>query len=398
MAELDLDELRAELDEFAQPHTRAQRSPREERVVAGFEEITRFADEYGRPPSKGEGLDISERIYAARLDRIRAQADFHELLVPLDRHGLLDPSDANAARDDALPLTDDELAAELAGAGAGADISTLKHDRPRAEINAAEDVAQRKPCNDFKNFLPLFEAVRLDLKSGARQSRRFRDDASIRQGEFFILGGQMAYVADVPKDLALTEHGHAQGRLRVIYDNATESDNLLRSFVRALYKDEGGRRITEPVAGPLFGSDSADGDQATGTIYVLRSKSEAPEIAKHRDLLHKVGVTSGEVSVRTAQAATDPTYLLADVDVVATYKLFGIDRFKLENILHRVLAPARLDVTIRDRFGNPVQPREWYLTPLSVIDEVVEKIRDGSIVHFRYEPKTASLIDTGPLP
>lgn len=392
MADVDLDELRAELADFAQPQKKAARSPREERVIAGFEDILKFVDEHGRPPAHGEDRDIFERLYAVRLDRIRSQEDCRQLVAPLDKHGLLDAGAPGVGEDAADFMTDDELLAELGGAGgADDDISTLKHVRPRAEINAAEEVAQRRPCPDFDRFKPLFDAVRQDLKSGARQSRRFREDAAVRQGEFFILGGQIVFVAGVPEDLTLTEHGHAQGRLRVIYDNGTEGDNLLRSFVRALYKDEGGRRITEPDAGPLFGAEATDDDQETGTIYVLRSKSEAPEIAAHRELLHKVGVTGGEVDVRTARAAKDATFLLADVEIVATYKLFGINRFKLENLLHRVLAPARLDLTITDRFGHLVQPKEWYLVPLAVVDEVVERIRDGSIVNFRYEPSSASL-------
>ena len=81
---------------------------------------------------------------------------------------------------------------------------------------------------------------------------------------------------------------------------------------------------------------------------------------------------------------------------MATYKLFNINRAKLENLLHRVLAPARLDLTIEDRFGRPVRPREWYLVPLSIIDDVVAKVRDGSITDFRYDPNTAALVETNP--
>jgi hypothetical protein len=222
------------------------------------------------------------------------------------------------------------------------------------------------------------------------------ENATIRQGEFFILGGQIAYVAEVPGEMATTEHGHAQGRLRIIYDNGTEGDNLLRSFQRALYKDEAGRRITDPSVGPLFGHKADDDDLESGTIYVLRSKSEDPYVAAHRPLIHKIGVTGGAVETRIAHAATDSTYLLADVEVVATYKLFNINRTRLENLLHRVFAPARLDVAIADRFGNPVQPREWYLVPLKVIDEVVDKVRDGSITDFAYDPGEASLVRIAP--
>jgi len=108
-------------------------------------------------------------------------------------------------------------------------------------------------------------------------------------------------------------------------------------------------------------------------------------------LIHKIGVTGGEVDRRIAGAKDDPTYLFADVEVVATYKLFNINRSKLENVLHRVFAAARLDVDIPDRFGRAVRPREWFLAPLSVIDEVVERVRDRSITQYAYDPETAVL-------
>lgn len=111
---------------------------------------------------------------------------------------------------------------------------------------------------------------------------------------------------------------------------------------------------------------------------MLRSKSDEPYFAEHRELLHKIGVTGGEVAQRIANTRLDATFLLADVEVVATYRLFNINRSKLENIIHKVFGPARLDVSIEDRFGNPVVPREWFLVPLFVIDEAVERIKDGT--------------------
>lgn len=363
---------------------------RQERIIAGFEDIQRFYEEHGRAPRHGEEHDIFERLYAVRLDRIRELPECRELLEALDTQGLLHA--AGAEEDGAEFLEDDELLAKLGIPPSGSeDITKLTHVKSRAEIAAADEVAQRRRCADFDRFKPLFDAVRRDLDSGARQTRRFGESAAIRKGEFFILGGQIAYVAEMPEELETTEHGHAQGRLRIIYDNGTEGDNLLRSFVRALYKDETGRRITEPDAGPLFGDAADEDDLESGTIYVLRSKSDHPVVAANRELIHKIGVTGGTVEARIAQAATDATYLLAGVDVVATYKLFNINRTKLENIIHRVFEPARLDLTIEDRFGNPVQPREWYLVPLPVIAEAVEKISDGSIVGFSYDPASATL-------
>jgi hypothetical protein len=130
----------------------------------------------------------------------------------------------------------------------------------------------------------------------------------------------------------------------------------MRSLQRALHKDEAGRRITDPVPGPLFSGQYAEGDQAAGTIYVLRSKSEHPVVAANRDLIHKIGVTNMNIDQRIAGARLLPTFLMADVEVVATYELYNINRTKLENLIHRVFGSARLDIEIKDRFGQPVVP------------------------------------------
>lgn len=175
----------------------------------------------------------------------------------------------------------------------------------------------------------------------------------------------------------------------MIYSNGTESNLLRRSLQRALYKDEAGRRITDPVAGPLFADETDDCDLASGTIYVLRSKSDHPIVMQHRDVVHKIGVTNGSVNRRIANAKLDPTFLLADVEVIATYELYNINRARLENLIHRIFDPARLDIEIKDRFGNPVVPREWFLVPLYAIDEAVKKIRDGTIEQYVYDPQAA---------
>lgn len=196
-------------------------------------------------------------------------------------------------------------------------------------------------------------------------------------------------------DTYKTPNAETNGRLRVIYSNETESDLLLRSLQRALYKDGDGRagsRIIKVDSGPLFSDITEPDDIETGTIYVLRSRSNHPYVAEHRELIHKIGVTGGRVETRIAAAAKDATYLLADVEVVATYKLHNLNRTRLENIFHRLFGAAQLDLTIEDRFGHPVRPREWFLVPLHVIDEAVERIRDGSITEMVYDPHSARLV------
>jgi hypothetical protein len=389
MSDLDLDDLRAELEDFAQPEKKGGRSPREERIIAGFEEIQRFVEKNGHAPQHGEHKDIFERLYAVRLDRLRELEECQLLLAPLDYQGLLTSSAAVSAdlRED---LDDDALLAELEGIAGSSDITKVKHVRTAAEKRAAEEIANRTVCEDFEKFKPLFEQVRRELDAGSRKTRRFQTMAEIKKGEFFIVEGQIAYVADVGEEFR-TQYERRDSRLRVIYDNGTESDVLLRSLQRALHRDEAGRRITEPTAGPLFTDEVDDDDEASGTIYVLRSKSDHPMVNANRNLVHKIGVTGGSVERRISNAALDATFLMADVEVVSTYKLFNINRTKLENIIHRVFDAARLNIEIKDRFGNPVTPREWFLVPSFVIDEVVDRIKDASISDYVYDPHQARL-------
>jgi hypothetical protein len=390
MSDLDLDELRDELDDFAQPEKKGSRSPREERIIAGFEEIQRFVEKHGRAPQHGEDRDIFERLYAVRLDRLRALEECRSLLKPLDHQGLLTGAQI-VSGEGVESMDEDELLAELGGAAGTSEITELRHVRTSADKRAAEEIANRKKCEDFDSFKPLFIQVQEEIKCGVRQTRPFELKAEIRPGSWFIVGGQKAYVAEMG-EIFSNPQGRTDARLRVIFDNGTESDLLMRSLQRALHKDEAGRRITDPVAGPLFAGESVEGDQTSGTIYVLRSKSELSVVAANRDVLHKIGVTGGDVARRIVNANLDPTFLMADVEIVATYELYNISRIKLENLIHRIFDAARLNIEIKDRFGNPVTPREWFLVPLFVVNEAVYRIKDGTIIGYTYDPSTAALV------
>ena len=387
----DDDALLAELGVEVETKRVGARTPQQERIIAGFEDIQRFVEEHGHAPRHGEERDIFERIYAVRLDRIAQLPECSDLVGPLDHQGLLSGY-AIASEDQADELDDDALLAALGVDDELSEITDLRHVRPSAEKRAAEEIANRERCADFAKFKPLFEQVQKDLDQGVRSARPFELKAEILAGRFFIVGGQKAYVAEMG-EIEITAQGRTDARLRVIFDNGTESNMLMRSLQRALNKDDAGRRITEAVAGPLFSDHPQEGDEASGTIYVLRSKSEHPMVAANRELVHKIGVTNTGVKQRIAGARLQPTFLLADVEVVATYELFNINRSKLENLIHRIFDPARFDVEILDRFGRPVVPREWFMVPLFVIDEAVERIRNRTIVNFIYDPKTARLIE-----
>lgn len=383
------DALLEELGVEVETKKAAGRTPREERIIAGFEEIQRFVEQHGHPPQHGEERDIFERLYAVRLDRLRELADCRALLAPLDHQGLLE-NIAFAPMGFSEQLDDDELLSRL-GVDAPPDITELRHVRSAAEKRVAEEIANRQKCTDFDQFKLLFDQVQKELNLGLRQTTRFERKSEIALGRFYILGGQKAYIAAMDEVFS-NEHGYTDARLRVIFDNGTESNLLMRSLQRALQQDPAGRRIIEPVAGPLFSDRNEEGDEASGTVYVLRSKSDHPTVAANRELLHKIGVTGGDVLKRIGNADLDPTYLMADVEIVATYDLYNINRTRLENLIHRVFSRAQVDIEIKDRFGNPVVPREWFLIPRFVIDEAVDRIKDGTITDYTYDPQKAALV------
>lgn len=391
MSDPDLDALAEELADFAPPEAKGGRPASEERVIAGFEEIQRFYERHGRAPQHGEDRDIFERLYAVRLDRLCALEDCRTLLTPLDHQGLLVGASKVAEPHETYNV--DELAAELGGATRADDITVLRHVRTSADKRAAEEIADRKPCEDFESFRPLFERVQTEVKTGLRQSQPIvAGSRGIETGDFFVLDGITVYVAEVGEPLKTTA-GEVDRRLRLVFANGTESNLLLRSLQRAFYNDPAARRLVSPESGQLsLGGELEPEDVESGMIYVLRSLSDHPYIAQHRNLIHKIGVTGGRVETRIANAEHHSTYLLAKVEVAATYKLAGINRTRMESLFHKLFAPARLNITINDRFGHPVQPEEWFLVPLFVIDEAVARIKDGSITGYIYDPGAAKLV------
>ena len=400
----DDDALLAELGVQTEIEQDQTYTARQERIIAGFEDIQRFYREHECLPRHGEERDIFERLYAVRIDRIRASTECLDLLRPMDVDGIL--ADRVSEPTDQYELNGDDELLEALGVGpSDDDITTMKHVRSASdrnvERNIPEEVAQRKTCKDFDEYRLDFEAVQADLESGRQSTELFKTSSrtQIRKGDWFIVDGQKALVADAG-DWFTPEHGERDRRLRVIFDNGTESDLLLRSLRRALNKDENSRRIVPPQPemeedfsdiGPLFSSEVEEGDCASGAIYVARSLSDNPFVQENREVLHKIGLTTGDPEKRVAGARKETTYLFAAVELVAVYRLANINCKAFESLLHKFLARARIDMALADRFGGKVQPREWFLVPLPVVEEVVERIKDGTISEYQFDVESASL-------
>ena len=384
------DNLLAELGIELEVKKKPSLSAKEERIIAGFEEIQKFVEENGREPAFAYDGDIFERLYATRLEQIRRQPECVELLQDSDHQDLLNESLISNMTDEE-DLDDDALLAELGlNTSTASDLTSLRHVKPRSEITPAKEVGHRVKCKDFDIFKPLFDKVQADIKSGVRKVVPFRKDGSIEKGNLFILSGQKAYVAEVGDPFTGVD-GRNEHRLRVIFDNGVESNQLMHSLQKRLYDDESGRRITDISMGPLFDDQPQEGDNASGVIYVCRSQSDHPLIEGNRSNIHKIGVTSKDPSHRLSGAENDPTFLFAKADLVASFELFNIKRNKLETLLHKIFASARLEVEIPDRFGKAYHPKEWFCVPLETIQDAVEKIKDGSIVDYRFNVESGVL-------
>ncbi len=369
---------------------KAEFTAREQRIMAGFEELERFFEENGRRPEHGAERDIFERIHAVRLESMRQSEECCDLLKNHDPHDLL--STPAAEKKATEGLSDEDILAELGVEAAPEDdITALKHVKSSRDKQAAVEIAQREPCADFSRYKPLFLRTQQELDESSRQTRIYQGYKEIKQGDFFILDGQKLYVTEMSEPFEGVE-SRTERRLRVIFDNGTESDPLLRSLQRALNKNEANRLISDPSIGPLFGETSDADDIPSGAIYILRSNSSDTYIQENKAVIHKIGGTSGDLKKRLANAKKDPTFLMAEVEIVGSYQLANINRTRLESLLHQFFSEARLHMKFKDRFGYEVTPREWFLVPFDVIEKAVGKLKEGHLDKHRYDPKSAQIV------
>lgn len=355
------------LDEPAKP----LRLTAESRLERAFLEIVNFYVENGRTPDP-DTLNIAERKLGARLVGIRANDEKREALVHLDAVGLLKPATVPNSVEDLLEesLLDDPL---LSGSADVLDTSSL----PKNTRNSAESVAKRERAKDFQQFEPLFKQKHEELSAGAVTLSQFKGENTIEVGRFYLLKGALAFVAEIhepKKDAPKDSKGNPKGRLRVIFENGTESRMYQQSFAVRLY-EEGGQAL---VRTSIDASEIDGEDIESGYIYVLRSLSQDPEIKDLRDL-YKIGFTTTTVEKRIEGAEKSPTYLNAPVEVVATYKLYNVRASKVEAYLHKVFAPFRLDITVSSSTdpgdpGSSVHVNEWFIAPLPQIDEAITKL------------------------
>jgi len=364
----------------------------EERLVASFLEINSFYMNNNREPEQGGG--IQEHQLFSRLRSLRENPVKVELLKPYDNFDLLNFEIKQITSLDDI-FNDDSLSL-LEGDSEG--LFDFKHINQTDERASADFVARRKPCKDFEKYEPLFKNVQLDLANGKRKLVDFKQD-NLREGAYYVNNGILFLVEKINIDT--TEHYkpdgtrvREDGRTRCIFENGTESNMLKRSVEKILYAN--GKAVSENVDQvnesfiEKFGNVT-DEDQEAGYIYILKSKSENPEI-KGLQHLYKIGFSKITVEERIKNAKMEPTYLMADVRIVMAYKCYNMNPQKFEQLIHNFFGSACLNVDVFDGQGKRFTPREWFMAPLSVIEQAVHLIISGEVVKFRYDRDSEGVV------
>lgn len=252
-------------------------------------------------------------------------------------------------------------------------------------------VAQHKLCDNFEDYRPLFAKVHQELKEGKRSLVKINKTATLSAGRFYYVSGQMLLLEQIG-ELKKSSNFLPDARTRCIYENGTESDILLQTLRKNVVGDGYGiSELQEESDAKFFSNnDIANDDKVTGYIYVLSSLSDDP-IVKGEKNLYKIGFTTNTVEQRVANAENDPTYLLAPVKIVATYKVVNLNSQKFEDLVHLLLKPVQYQVVVYDEKGIAHQPQEWFIVPLPVVDVIIKKIMDGTIVGYTYNPQMECL-------
>lgn len=377
----------------------------DEHLVAKFQEINDFYKANGRLPENNMA-NISELMLFKRLDSIRgndtqchALVDFDEFnLLPLT-HEVAEPAAEykTESKPEPKPVVkeinsvEDIFADDDFGLLGDSDDSIFNIKHVKADKRADSDfVARRKSCKDFAKYKDLFPVVQQELNSGQRKIIDFDDKGDkLQVGEYYVLSGVLMYLEhiDITSD-AKTVDGkrfRKDGRTRCIFENGTESNMLYRSIAKSLYAD--GKMVSPK--GDHFSDiqNVGEDDESAGFIYILSSQSQDPRIHSISNLF-KIGYSTTPVAKRIANAANEPTYLMAPVNVVAEYECYNMNTQKFENLIHTVFKDVCIDVEIADSHGVMCKPREWFSVPIKQINTAIELIVNGQIVNYRYNSIT----------
>ena len=360
----------------------------DERLVSSFQDIINFYKANGREP-KANQSDIIEYQLHKRLKSFRRDIDKAESLKKYDEFDLLtiEEKEIKSIND----IFDDDSLDILGGDDEG--LFDFEHAPKQKDINKADFVAQRKRCKDFDKYEQQFKNIHHDLKAGKRKLIPYKEKQLNAAGNYFVHNGILLYLETI-NDLAKDRFHKADGRTKIIFENGTESNMKLRSLGKNLLKN--GKTVSankeqydEDFLKTFY--DVTAEDDETGFIYVLKSNSMDETIASIANL-HKIGYSKNDVAGRIKNAEHDPTYLMASVSIIGIWQCFNINPQKFEQLLHNFFGMTCLDLDVKDDNGKRHRPQEWFIVPIEEINKAIEMIINGSIVNYKYDQKSESIV------
>lgn len=397
---LNLDDIFAD-DEFgildAKPQTTYIKTE-DDRLIDEFEEINQFIDKNERKPSKSS---MSEFSLLAKLNKFRQDESKKKILKPFDRHNLLGYVKIDVPTLDDIFDDDSGILDTDSSPNTSDDIFTYRHIPKESERAKTDFVSRRKPLSEreFAPYEKIFHQVHQEIKEGKRRIIEFKDvESQLHEGRFYIIDGIMLYLEEVDfgrddESLSKNTTRRKDGRTRTIFENGTLSNMYYRSVGKAIYN--GGRKmvseLTDKQPDLFIDSDGlTNEDEKTGYVYVLKSKSTHPDIQGIANL-HKIGFATANVEERIKNAKNEATYLFADVEIIATYKIINRNADKLERLLHKLFAKACLDIELTNEQGKHIDPREWFVVPYYVIDEAISLIINENVLNYEYNETSQKL-------
>jgi hypothetical protein len=379
----------------------------DDRLLASFQQINDFHAKYGKAPEANIS-NVSEYQLYSRLKSLREDPKKAEMLQSEDIYDLLFDSSLSMVEEPGATyyrkpkkeiksisdILDDDL--DILGDDEG--LFDFKHTPKPDERASADFVAKRKPCKDFTTYEPLFKEVQKDLADGKRNLIDFKMD-NLKEGAFYVHNGVLFLLewVDISQEEHYREDGtrvREDGRTRCIFENGTQSNMLKRSVEKILYANgkvvtENSERVNDTFQ-EAFGMIT-DEDKESGFIYVLKSLNPDPKISSI-DNLYKIGYSTIAVEDRIKNAIKEPTYLMAEVNYVAGWKCYNMNTQKFEQLIHNFFGASCLNVDIFDENGKRYTPREWFIAPYEVIEQVIGLIISGQVVKYRYDAEEERVV------
>ena len=365
-------------------------------IIERFEEINLFIDKYGREPVI-DSKNFNEKSLANRLIGFRNNNPTKDLIM-IDRHGIFNKPIKPLSKNKKPPELFKEVTS-LKDIFRSDRLGVLKQNNldifnlkniPKIEKEMPDEIAQRTMCEDFYNFESLFRNAHKKIKSQSVEVIPFKQGSQINKSDIFVLRGMLCLVDEISEFKGKTDEPY-NPRLRVIFENKTESNLLLRSLAAALYKDENSRRLlaTSDDIVAAFNNVSHK-DKRTGVVYIVASLSDNQAI-KLIPNLYKIGYTELTVEERTKNAENDTAFLESPIRIIASIECFNLNPNKFETLIHAFLSSQRLLIDLYSKDGKRYKPQEWFSVPLDTARETIKRIIDGSIINYRIDNTTGKI-------